>query len=302
MREGGSVKVEERGPEHLTYLLEDTPPSRLLPSQLLVVSLSPHSPSIPVVPCTLVEEGVTTTLPNLGLSRLPSFLLDYPRTEEFTSHNLLQGILGEVAHNGYQPFDHPDTRRVGARLTLREADSDCMNRFITIINGTKSSALRAGLWDELHQDNDDAFTRTVLCKAGLTPDLSLLLRLDPKIQFRVLQQGSLRLYSQLPTSTLVDMMKGVNAACQSLDSGTYTRGERNPFQAVFDADGITWVGSPATAPPRRDQRAWTGRGLSNPALTPVSKHRIIITGPAPNWTDKMIKTVLTDLGVGGAAS
>ena len=48
LREGGMERVEGRSPEHLTYLLENITDHLF---QLLVISLSPLSHSIPVVPC-----------------------------------------------------------------------------------------------------------------------------------------------------------------------------------------------------------------------------------------------------------
>jgi hypothetical protein len=81
LTEGGNERVEARSPEHLTYLVENSTDHL---SQLLVVSLSPHTPSLPTVPCTLVEEANTPSYPDLGPSRLPSFLIVYPRSKEST--------------------------------------------------------------------------------------------------------------------------------------------------------------------------------------------------------------------------
>jgi hypothetical protein len=293
LKEGGVEGVEGRGPEHLTYLVENSTDHL---SQLLVVSLSPHTPSLPNVPCTLVEEANAPTYPDLGSSRLPSFLIVYPRSKETASHALVEQIVGGMNHNDLHHYAYPDTRKVAARLALREADPDYMNAVIANLNGPGTSVVRAGLWDELYQDEDDNLSRTVLCKSGFTPDLTILLHLDPKIQFRMIQQGSLRIFSHLPTITLVERMRGVNAQSNKLDSH-YSRGDRNPFQAIFDTDGITWVGNPSTAPPRKENKAWTGRVLPRSILALASDHRVVITGPALNWTDDMITKVLSDLGV-----
>jgi hypothetical protein len=297
LKEGGKHKVEERCPEHHTYLVENITDHL---SQLLVVSLSPHTPSLLTVPCTLIEEADTPSFPDLGSSRLPSFLLVYPRAKEEDSHALVEKIMENMLHNDLLHYAYPDTRKVAVRLTLREADSAYMNEVITNLNDTGTSVVRAGLWDELHQNEDDQLSRTVLCKSGFTPDQTILLHLDPKIQFRMIQQGILRIYSQLPTDTLVGKMRGVNTQSKSLERN-YSRGERNPFQAIVDGNGLTWVGSPASAPLRKDKKAWMGRVLPRTILAPTSPNRIIITGPALNWTDEMVRTVLSDLGVGDTA-
>jgi hypothetical protein len=217
-------------------------------------------------------------------------MIVYPHAKEAASRVLIEQIVGAMTPNELVRSPYPDTRKVVARLALREADPDYMNAVITSINGPGTSVARAGLWDKLHQYLDDLLTRTILCKSGFTPDLTILLHLDPKIQFRMVQQGLLRIFSQLTTEVLLEKMREVNTASGRLDR-TYSRGERNPFQAIFDSNGITWVGNPSSSPPRRE--AWSGRAPPRAFLAPASEHRVVITGPALNWTDVMIRTVLS---------
>jgi hypothetical protein len=294
---GGVKEVQEHNSEHLTYLLETT--DHHLSHQLLVTSLSPNSKSGTTVPCTLVDCR-DNPLPSLGSLRHPSLQIVYAKSREEASQTLLRTILRDLPHDDMQRYNYPDARKVAARLTLGGADKDTLDSLVLALNTPDlNNIFRAGLWDELHQDQDDAFIRTVLCRSGFTPDVEVLTHLDPNIQYRVVDHGILRIFSTLPTTTLITLMRDVNSKAKALDPpARYTRGEKAVFQAVIDGDGLTWVGSPATPPPRRGASAWGGREQSfSYQGPPPTKHRIIIRGPALNWPNAMTTTALTDMGL-----
>ena len=136
----------------------------------------------------------------------------------------------------------------------------------------------------------------MVCRGGHTPDLEVLLFLDPHLQFHLITQGLLRIYSQMDTATLIKAMRVANVKVKELDTRTkVTRGERAIFQAIIDEEGVHWVGHPATSPPRRGASAWGHPGT--PSLNNTNTHRVMIKGPAQSWSNEMLSRVITDLDI-----
>ena len=261
--------------------------------QLLVTSLSPTSRSLAEVPGTLVttEKEVLT---ELGEERNPSLLVVFGRYRAEFALKALRDIQADMHVSMTEDVHCADTRMRALRLSLPGACKAYIEDMVSILNDPSLDLLlHAGDYDSLHQDTDDDITRTLLCKSGYNPSRELMLTIDPNIQYRLITQGIMRIISKLDTTTLITSLRTANEAFKATDKQEDKRGERAIFQAVNDDKGLHWVGTPPSPPTRRGANPWQNMAstvfevLQPPVL--AGKHRVIIKGPAPSWTPKMLK-------------
>ena len=218
----------------------------------------------------------------------PSIMVAYWLSRRDQAAALLDKLRSQMDISFVECVPHPDGRKVAFRLYMDGASDAYLNEAVQFINNPKAQKLfHATRWDKLHQDLDDAETRTLYCKMGHNPAQEIISFLDPKIQFVAITHGILRIYSKQSTVDLLQRMRDFNREEKPLFNTTRSqRGDRATFQAINDGDGMHWVGPPPTPLVNRRANAWNGSLINGPIVTGKAKHRILISGPAPSWSSK----------------
>ena len=270
-----------------------------LTQQLLVISLSPDSPASDEVECSEINLIDTPPL-SLDLVLQPSILLVYDHSRRNEANPLTLSLIESLKVSYYERVEYVDARKMALRLFLVGADPEFVEETVRCINNPEAQRLlQASNWDLLHLDQDNEFTRTLLCRSGFNPPHDILIELDPDIQYTPITHGVLRIHSTTPTHKLLQSMSVFNAKHKTLDdSGPRgARGDRATFQALIDGEGTHYVGPPPSPPVTRSEGAW-GRALHAGArLEFASSHRIIIKGPAPGWSSASVRTVMESYGI-----
>ena len=291
--------LEMNCPEHTSYQTINT--NEHIRNQLLVTTLSPHTPSLPHIECTIVDlDGEDRPDPcPLDPEMRPSLLVVYWIWREDRARAIMSKLQENMDIDFIETVPHPDARKVALRLFMAGADEDYLEEAVQLINNPDAEkVLHAGRWDKLYQDCDDDQVRTLLCKAGFNPAHELLAHLDPDIQYVAITQGIIRIKSKLSTEALLLGMQEFNADELKLrKSSRPPRGNEAIFQAIRDGGGLHWAGMPASPPMSRNINAWSGKGFNGPPIAIKSRHRILIKGPAPSWTNKNLERVLEDYGL-----
>ena len=292
-------------PEPDTYLTRDT--NHHHTNQLLVISLSLSSRSLAQVPSSEVNQDKSSR-PKLGTERLGSLLLSFHKSRAEEAEKTLGKFMPQMNPGAVEEVACADARLTALRITM-DMKEDYKADVIEYLNDAGLNQLfRAGDWDALHQDKDDAHTRTILFRSSHNPQHDTMLALDPNIQYHTTTHGIMRIKSHLSTIKLITQASQINKQFKKVEGQegkqVDKRGERAIFQAILDNEGLHWIGLPASAPSRRGANPWAA--LSPVALTrhfpgSVSSHRIIIKGLAPSWTPGMLKKALGDFKISEAA-
>ena len=246
--------------------------------QLLIITLSPNTPSLSYVPCSVVDladDGAVQPV-ELDPESTPSILLIYWMSRRNHADALLDKLRTQMDISFVESVPHPDGRKVAFRLYMEGASDAYLNDAVQFINNPKAEKLfHAARWDKLHQDLDDAETRTLFCKMGHNPAQELLSFLDPEIQYVAITHGILRIYSKQSTVDLLQRMREFTREEKPLFKTTRSqRGDRATFQAINDGEGMHWVGAPPTPLVSRRANAWNGSLINGPIVTVKAKHRI----------------------------
>ena len=266
--------------------------------QLLVITLAADNSSRSDVPCTVVDLAgdqapATATLEQ---EMKPSLLLVYPISREAQAQAILHTMQDKMSLDFRQKVVHPDARKVALRLFMSGASAEYLAEVASFINNPDAEMVfHAGLWNELHQDLDDARVRTLYCKSGFNPAHELLADLDPDIQYVAVTHGIIRILSKMSTAALLLGMREFNKKELPLHiSSRPERGDSAIYQAISDDNGIHWVGMHPSPRVRGNTSAWGDSGLNRPFRAAVAEHRILIRGPAPSWTNNNLIRVLQD--------
>ena len=153
----------------------------------------------------------------LGVKRHPSLLLTYSRGRAAVAGKVLRSFMPDMQAKAIEEVTCADERLTALRITLPGASQKYIDEVINFLNDpTLNQLFHAGDWEALHQDEDDATTRTILCRSGFTPPHAVMLLLDPKIQYRAIRHGIIRIISNLDTSILLTRQRQINAAVQTV--------------------------------------------------------------------------------------
>ena len=286
--------------EDVTYTTTNT--RHHLTNQILLITLSPLTPSRETVPCTVVDlagEDRPATI-ELDLTQKPSLLIVYWLDRCEQAQKLLRTLVDRMGISFSEEVEHIDKRKKAVRVYMPGAGEGYLDDAVEFINNPEAEKLlHAGRWDKLHQDEDDWEARTLYCKAGFNPAHELLEFLDPDIQYLAITHGILRIFSRLATADLLKNMREYNKRELPLQKFKKNqRGDTATFQAINDAGGIHWAGPPPTPFTRRGNNAWGGlKSLNGPISIKQHTHRIMISGPAPSWTNKNLWTVMEAYGI-----
>ena len=240
--------------------------------------------------CGATEDG-DDFQPNIP----PSLHVTFKKDRSSQALDVLDGVFAadtsdrvEIAHphGWYRQF-----RIMPAGATLETVDS-----LVSQLNDLAKSTgglLHAGPWERHEQEHDDEQVRTLVCRAGYHPDLTLLQEVDPKVLVKSWVHGCLRIVSRLPTTQWITQLRALNEAAKKKVK-IFFRPSLHLFQAIRDGAGLHWICEEATASAPR-MRSWSAPPSS--LSPPTTKNYQVISGPTIFWPEASIREALTKLKI-----
>ena len=256
-----------------------------------------------VVPTNGLETDQREDL-DLGVLReYPSLTITYRRTRGKAAREAIARSLGPLSPE-YTPCPHPDPRMISVRAIFNNENIDTkqLNLLSKTLNSTSlNHLLHATNFDLLHQDKDNSLVRTLLCRAGHSPPLEALLKMDPDMQVRYIDSGVLRIFSTLSTDELICKMRLQNKVWLDTDPprGRTRTGELSTYQVLLDDQGANWIGEEASPPPsfQEGPDPWLGGGGSLTDSPGWGVYDYSLTGISPAWTQDSLNKVLNAFGI-----
>ena len=274
------------------FELDVTHRPTLDPLQALLTTYRPVSNDLGqlVRSCTTTEDG-----DDFQANVPPSLHVTFKRDRSSQALDVLDGVFAAETSDRVE-ITHPHGWYRHFRIMPVGATLETVDSLVSQLNGLAKSTgglLHAGPWEQHEQEHDDEQVRTLVCRAGYQPDLSLLQDVDPEVLVKSWVHGCLRLVSRLPTTQWITQLRALNEAGKKKVK-FFFKPSFHLFQAIRDGTGLHWICEEATASAPR-MRSWSAPPSS--LSPPSTKNYQVICGPTIFWPEAAIREALAKLNI-----